>query len=351
MTRGPIPSFAALVLTAAAFAPPVLSQSTADYEALGRIRDEGFRRSQVMETVRHLTDAIGPRLTGSREMRAANDWTKGKLTEWGLANARLEPYDFGEGWSFSRSEVRMTKPLTAVLVAFPKAWTPGTNGTVRGTVKKAKIESAADLDALAGQLAGTILLLEPTVEPRSRPTAKEFERWDDAKLADLERYDIPAERDAEAWRERRNKSRKVWLEIADRLVAEGVVAMLETSSFENGVVRTGGHASQGMPGVPLGPPQIAMTKEGYERISRLIDDGAEVELELTVDVEFQRDSKQAWNTVAEIPGSSRASEIVIAGAHLDSWHLGTGATDNAAGSVIVQLVASTTRSVAVNGGI
>lgn len=329
------PRFASFLVLVALVSPPLAAQGAADLDALGRIRDEGFRRSQVMEIAHHLTDTIGPRLTGSPQMRAANDWTKAKLAEWGLSGARLEAYEFGDGWTFSRSEVRLVKPTAAVLVAFPKAWTPGTNGAVRGTAMKAKIERVEDLDALAGKLAGKLLLLDSAQDPRSRDSSKEFHRWDEAELAELEAYDVPAERDVEAWRERARKRRELWVKIADRLVEEGVVAILEKSSFEHGAVRTGGHVAQGLPGVALGPPQLAMTIEGYERISRLLDDGAEVELELQVEVEFHRESNLAWNTLADLPGGSRGNEVVVAGAHLDSWHLGTGATDNAAGSAIV----------------
>jgi len=323
-------------LAFAALVPPALpAQSAADLDILGKIRDEGFRRSEVLAIARHLTDRIGPRLTGSPQMREANDWTKEKLASWGLADARLESYEFGDGWTFDRSELRMLRPSAAVMVAFPKAWTPGTQGAVRGLAMQAKVEKVEDLDALAGKLAGRILLFEQSAEPRWRERSTEFHRYDDAELAELEAYDIPAERDIEAWRERAQKRRELWVKIADRLVEEGVVAILEVSSFEYGAVRTGGHISQGLPGVPLGPPQLAVAKEGYERIVRLLDDGEEVELELQVEATLHRESNLAWNTLADLPGAERRSEVVIAGAHLDSWHLGTGAADNAAGSAIV----------------
>jgi hypothetical protein len=331
MLRRVVVSLALAALTA----PAVPAQSTADLDILGRIRDEGFRRSEVMAVARHLTDRIGPRLTGSPQMREANEWTKEKLAAWGLADARLESYEFGEGWTFGRSELRLLAPSAAVLVAFPKAWTPGTAGAVRGFAMKAKIEKVEDLDALAGKLAGKILLLEQAQEPRWRDRKAEFHRYTEAELAELEQYDIPAERDIEAWRDRARKRRELWTKIADRLVEEGVVALLEESSFEHGAVRTGGHVSAGLPGVPLGPPQLAVAKEGYDRIVRLLDDGEEVELELHVEATFHRDSNLAWNTLADLPGGERRSDLVIAGAHLDSWHLGTGATDNAAGSAIV----------------
>ena len=326
------------VLLLAGWNPGVMAESgelaAAEADALGRVRDEGFRRSQVMEIARHLTDVIGPRLTGSPQMRSANDWTAEKLTAWGLKNAHLESYEFGEGWSFTRSAVRQIRPVPAVLVAFPKAWTPGTNGAVRGVAMAAKIEKAEDLDALAGKLQGRILFTSD--RPRhDDPAAAVFKRWDEAKLADLEQYDVPEERDRDDWRERFRKRRKLWQQIGDRLVAEGVVAVVEASSFEHGLVRITGGGNLGVAGYVIGPPQLGMAMEPYERIVRLLDDDQEVELELDVETTFHRESTLAWSTIAEIPGTGKTGEVVMVGAHLDSWHLGTGATDNGAGSAVV----------------
>ncbi len=316
----------ATVLRAAVPAP--------DYDTLGRIRDEGFHRSQVMEIVGHLADSIGPRLTGSPQMKAANDWTLAKLREWGLAQPHLEPWEFGEGWSFTRAEARMISPAAAVLQALPKAWTPGTSGVVTGKAMLLEIEKIEDLDPYKGQLAGKILFVSKVPEHRD-PTKPLFERYDAAKLEELESYNIPADRDADSWRERARKRRELWRKLAEALVAEGVVATVEVSSFENGIVRVGGGGGQGVPNEPLGVPGLVMADEPYERILRLLKNDQEVELALDVEATFYRDSTTSWNTVAEIPGSDKAPEVVMAGAHLDSWHAGTGATDNAAGSAVV----------------
>lgn len=306
----------------------------ADYGTLGRIRDEGFRRSQVMEIVEHLTDSIGPRLTGSPQMKAANDWTLEQFRSWGLANPHLESWEFGEGWSFSRAEVRMTEPAAAVLAALPKAWSPGTTGVASGEAMMITIEKAEDLEAHKGELAGKILFLDKAPEPKD-PMKPVFERYDADKLSELENYDIPADRDANSWRERFRKRRELWSKIADQLVAEGVVATVEVSSFENGVVRVGGSGGQGIPGQPLGVPALVMAVEPYERILRLLEHDEKVELAIDIAAKFYRQSPLSWNTVAEIPGSDKNNEVVMAGAHLDSWHGGTGATDNAAGSAVV----------------
>lgn len=308
--------------------------TAAELDALGRIRDEGFRRSQVMAIVGHLTDTIGPRLTGSPQMRTANDWTLAKLEEWGLANPHLEPWEFGEGWSFSRAEVRMTSPAPAVLAALPKAWTPGTTGVATGRALFLEIAKAEDLEPHKGQLAGKILFLDKAPEHED-PTEPVFTRYDAAKLDELASFDIPGERDPDSWREKSRKRRELWLKIADQLVAEGVVATVEVSSFENGVVRVMGGAGQGLAGQPLGVPALVMAVEPYERILRLLEADEEVELAIDIEARFHRESPTSWNTVAEIPGSDKSGEVVMAGAHLDSWHTGTGATDNAAGSAVV----------------
>ncbi len=321
---------ACLLSSTAVLAAPAPS----DLETLGRIRDEGFRRSQVMEIVGHLTDSIGPRLTGSPQMKVANDWTLAKLEEWGLANPHLEPWEFGEGWSFSRAEVRMVSPVPAVLAALPKAWTPGTTGVATGQAMVLEIEKIEDLEPHKGQLAGKILFLSKAPE-HDDPTEPVFTRYDAVKLDDLASYDIPADREGESWREKARKRRDLWLKIADQLVAEGVVATVEVSSFEHGVVRVMGGGGQGTPNQPLGVPALVMAVEPYERVLRLIEREQEVELTIDVEATFHRDSSTSWNTVAEIPGSDKNAEVVMAGAHLDSWHAGTGATDNAAGSAVV----------------
>jgi hypothetical protein len=305
-----------------------------DVDALGRIRDEGFHRSQVMALLEHLTDSIGPRLTGSPQMKAANDWTLAKFQEWGLANAHLEPWEFGDGWSFTRAEVRMTAPAAAVLAALPKAWTPGTTGVATGRAMFLEIEKVEDLEAHKGELAGRILFLSKAPEGKD-PAEPVFTRYDAAKLDELANFDIPQDREAESWREKARKRRELWLKLSDQLVAEGVVATVEVSSFENGIVRVMGGGGQGLPNQPLGVPSLVMAVEPYERILRLLEAGEEVELALDIAAKFHRESPTVWNTVAEIPGSDQGAEVVMAGAHLDSWHAGTGATDNAAGSAVV----------------
>ena len=330
---------AALVFALAAPVPG----AAADLDALGRIRDEGLRSSEVMEIAEHLTDAIGPRLTGSPQMRVANEWTRDQFSEWGLADARLEPYEFGEGWSFTRSEMRMLAPVAAELFALPKAWTPGTDGVVRGEAMKVKLESAEDVEKLAGKISGKILFV---AEPRERrdPEKPMFVRRTPAELDELVEYDIPGARDREAWRERRRKMREVWKKANELFAAEGVLATVDVSSFDHGAVRLGGAGTNGIPGELEGVPALVLGAEQYARIYRLLEEKTPVELEIQVDATYHRDDPNAWNTLAELPGGSLRDEIVMAGAHLDSWHPGTGATDNAAGSAVVMEAARILKS-------
>src|SRR2546430_2309888 len=130
-----------------------------DYDAIGRIRDEGFKHSHVMETMSQLTDQIGPRLTGSPNMKRANDWTRDQLAAWGLQNARLEPWGpYGKGWSGDYVNVRMTSPDVFPMIAYAQAWTPGTNGVVKGKVMAVKIDAKEDVEKYKGKLGGAVVI-------------------------------------------------------------------------------------------------------------------------------------------------------------------------------------------------
>lgn len=178
----------AVTLVLAALRAPIPAEEPVDLEMVTRIRQEGFRNSKVMETAAALTDWIGARLTGSPEMKRANDWARQQLADWGLANAHLESWGpFGRGWTYESASVRMVAPTAASLVGIPKAWTLGTGGPVRGEAVKVKLESEADLEKQRGKLAGKILLLgEPKeLKPQEKPAV---ERYDEKGLQELYRY-------------------------------------------------------------------------------------------------------------------------------------------------------------------
>jgi carboxypeptidase Q len=330
----------ALVLVlATAMAIPAIgansgSSETVDLETITTIRQEGFRNSKVMDTLSELTDRIGPRLTGSPNMKRANDWTRDQLEKWGLVNAHLESYGpFGRGWSVESVFVRMVSPDTTMLMAQPEAWTPSTPGMIRGKVVRAKIERKEDLDKYRGKLAGQIVLLGEMREVKPHQEA-EMERYDDKHLEQVYLYQavIPHgyERPSREEMIRRLRFRK---ELAQFLTDEKVAAVIKPSPGDGGTIFVQG--TQGFKkDEPMGVPSLVMSIEHFGRIARLMERDVPVEVELDVKTKFYDDDPMAYNTVAEIPGTDKKDEIVMLGGHLDSWHSGTGATDNGCGVAV-----------------
>lgn len=333
MSRGTPFSAVPLFLAVALALPAAASaQEAVDLGIVTRIRDEGLRHSQVMATVRQLTDVLGPRVTGSPEMKAANEWTRQRLEEWGLRNAHLEAYPFGRGWSFSRAAVYMLKPREATLFALPRAFTPGTAGVVRGPAMIVTMEKEADLEAYRGKVAGKILLLgEPS--DLSKPAEIVPREHSAEDLQDLGRFEIPDDQDPEASKKRSMERDKFRQSLNRFLEEEKVLTVVHLSSRPWGIVRVtrGGSID---PAQSAGVPAVTMAAEHFNTLHRLLSAGQEVELEMDVQARFH-DDPNAYNTLAEIPGTDRKGEVVMVGAHLDSWHGGTGATDNAAGSAVV----------------
>jgi hypothetical protein len=342
------------ILLVSALAAPLAASEPIDYATIGRIRDEGLRHSQIMETLEHLSDVLGPRLTGSAALRAANDWTRQQLADWGLSDPRLEGYDFGRGWHFEKSAVRMLTPRVAVLSALPKAWTPGTDGPVRGEAISAKLESDEDIDKLKGKLAGKVLFLEETRFTRPGSDPEEAERLPELRrnspqdLEEMLRYEIPAARSGggEGWKERAMKRYQMRAKLADFLVAEKAVALVSSSMRGNGIlgVQQGGMwekvANDGI-------PAVVMSSEHFNRVKRMLDDGVKVEIELDVAAGFEDGDGKSYNTLADIPGADPKAGYVMAGGHLDSWHAGDGATDDGAGVAVVMEAARILKAIGV----
>ena len=298
-----------------------------------RIRDEGLTNSKVMDTVGYLTDVIGPRVTGSPQMKQASEWTRDQLQSWGLANAHLEGWRFGRGWSLERTSVQMVAPSAATLLAVPRAFTPGTDGPRRARAIKVKIESEADAEKYRSQLAGRIVLMNDARATKN-PDKALFTRYSDRELEDLGRFDVvPSPRPGMPDRETMARRMRLQRFLREFFAAEKVLATVEVSPDDGGVVtvgRGGSWVKEENPGVTA----LVMAAEHYNRIARLLDRLIDVELEVDVRSRFHDDDPTAFNTVAEIPGTDRRGEVVMLGAHLDSWHAGTGATDNAAGSAV-----------------
>lgn len=311
---------------------PLSAADSPDLVTVSRIRQEAFRNSKVMDYARTLTDEIGARLTGSPSMKKANEWTRDELTAIGLSNARLEPFDFGRGWSVESCSVRMVAPQTEPLYGIARAWSPSTNGVVRGKVVKAKLDSKEDLEKNKGKFAGAILMIgnprQMTVQDKPA-----MERYNDADLTGLSGYTIPSAVDMSR-RGEFLKRREMRGLIAQFAMDEKVAAIVEPGNGDGGVFRVQASGSWN-PAEPAGVPSIGLAPEHYGRIARLLEAKTEVELEIDLRTKFHDDDRNAYNTLAEIPGSDRKGEVVMMGAHLDSWHTGTGATDNAAGVAVM----------------
>ena len=327
-------SLAAFMLAAALHAS---AQEKVDLDMIGKIRYEGFRNSKIMEIASGLMDQIGQRLTGSPNVKRANEWTRDKLKEFGLANSHLEAWGpFGRGWANEYTNVRMVSPDVATLIAYAKAWTPGTDGVVRGKVMRVNIRGPQDLAKYKGKLAGKILLVgdDPEVKPSVEPLS---ERLNEKSLGDIEHYQIPSERNLQQFAQFAQRARQQ-RQINKFLDDEKPLAIIDHSRGAIGggtvFVQQGGSYKVGQ---TVGTPQITLATEHWTRIARILADKKEVELELNVKNTFY-DGPDAMNqndTIAEIPGTDKKDEVVMLGAHLDSWHAGTGATDNGAGTVVM----------------
>ena len=313
------------------FAAEHADTDAVDLGVVTQIRQEGFHNSQVMQTATGLIDGIGERLTGSPNVKRANEWTRDQFTKWGLQNAHLEPYKFGRGWQNEFTSVRMVSPDFMELIAYPKAWTASTTGIVKGPAVSVIAKRPEDLEKYKGQLAGKIVVFGdmPEVKPQSEAA---LVRYDEKKLTDISSYEIPSEKPRFSPEEikQRIATRKA---VDQFFTTEKVAAVIDASHGDGGTVfvQSEGSYKEGDPEVV---PSLSMAVEHFGRIARLLEHATPVELELDIRNKFYDTDPTAYDTVAEIPGTDKKDEVVMVGAHLDSWHAGTGATDNGAGCVI-----------------
>jgi carboxypeptidase Q len=327
-------SFAiATLLAASAMAPLAIAKGPDGPSApVDKIVDEGTNHSEVMRIAQYLTDVIGARLTNSPQMRQAEDWTQAKFREWGLTNVHKEGFEFGRGWSAKNASVKMIAPRPLTLIAAPLAWTPGTNGAITGQVVLAPMADEAALDQYKGKLKGKIVLLtEPNEITDS--TELDFRRWSDA---DLDRYDNFQLQNGAATANRRPSSQSRLAFAAKRdafLKAEGAVGYATMSSRNGKLVH--GQNSQFQVGATPPLPGFEIAAEDYRRLARLAKMGMAPSLELNSDVSFDDSDTKAYNILADIPGTDAKAGYVMAGAHMDSWAMGDGAADNAAGVSMV----------------
>lgn len=328
-------------------------------DPIQRIKDEGMKRSEVMQTLSYLSDVIGPRLTASPGMKRANEWTRDQLTKWGLQNAHLEPWGpFGRGWTLKRFSAQVTEPVAIPLIAYPKAWSPGLASPLTAEVIYIDARTEADLEKFKGKLNGKIVLTAAT-----REVAAHFE----AQGTRLNEKELLALADAPEPRQGAgrgnfggNPTQRAAAQFSGAKLrffqAEGAALLIDPSRGDGGTIFV--QSAQVPPPVPVpnaptttrgtpaydksGPkltPQLVVAIEQYNRIVRMLQAGEPVKMTVDLSVAWQEADLMGYNTIAEIPGTDLKDEIVMLGGHMDSWHSGTGATDNAAGvSVAMEAV-------------
>jgi carboxypeptidase Q len=332
-------------LFSALFLLPLLigAEDKVDLYTLHRIRAEAVEHSQVMENLFYLTDVHGPRLANSPNYFAAADWVVKQMASYGI-HAKEEKWGpFGTSWRYTKFYAAMTSPQYQPLIGFPLAWSKGTGGPVSAEAVYAPIFSDADMDKWRGKLKGKVVLAseERTLRQVTEPLS---ERWTADELAKEETFPPspgkpgPRRGVPEAWRTlSRDQIREMRKKINKFLADEGVAAVLSPSYGDGGGTVFGAAAGSREAKDPVAPPSVVLTPEHYNRILRLIQHKIPVKLDLDVEAEIFP-SRDAVNVIAELPGTTRQDEIVMIGAHLDSWHGGTGATDNAAGSAVMMEV-------------
>ena len=339
------------------------AQERIDLDAIHQIKDEAFQNSKVMENMFYLTDVHGPRLTNSPGYFAAADWVVKRLTEWGITAHEEKWGPFGRGWTYTHFYAGMIEPQYAPLIGYPQAWTAGTNGRVTGEpILIEQLANEADLEKNKGKLKGKIVLigapreLHMSMNPLGR-------RYTDVELSELMLAPDPAANPArppvfiggpaaEAPGARRggqpppqgrpgspSAARQFQTKLNQFLHDEGPLVVVRSGlgRSEGGTVYGGGAGSRD-PKDPVAPPAVVITPEQYNRTCRLLARNIPVKLEFDIQTKFFDDRKDSVNVIGEIEGGRKKDELVMIGAHLDSWHGGTGATDNAAGSAVMMEV-------------
>ena len=307
------------VACALALAAGVAAHGNAQGDVMGRIRDEALSRSRVLAYFATLTDQFGPRLTGTPVYRQAADWARDQMQAIGLADPHLEPWAFGRGWVLDHLVVEMTEPRYMPLIGYAEAWSPSTSGDVIGTPVMTGGRSLADVAAMKSRLDGAIVMVAPEAafirEDRPQPTTSEAPVRIGQPAPVLPR---PNAADARA--------------INDVIQAAGPAVTIRTSEGEHGTVFVLG-SDRG----DRARPSLVLAGEHYNMIARMLRRGIPVKLRVGIRSHFVSSDPDSYNVVADLPGSDPAlqSDIVILGAHLDSWHTGTGASDNADGVAVM----------------
>jgi hypothetical protein len=314
---------------------PLRAEERVDLDAIHRIKSEAFENSKVMDHVFYLTEVYGPRLTNSPGFFAAADWVIKQLQGWGINSHQEKWGPFGRGWNYTHFSAHLIEPQYAPLIGFPLAWSPGTNGPISGEPMMVTLANDADLAKYKGQLKGKILLTQPPRE-LAISTNPWGRRLTDSDLIDLSKAPDPGNvrfgpRPPGA--PTPEQAREFQKKLSQFLHDEQPLAVIRAGNnpSEDGIVFGQAAGSRDVKD-PVPPTTVALTPEHYNRIVRLIEHKIPVKLELEVQAKFLEDRTDSLNVIGEIPGGRKKDEIVMIGAHLDSWQGGTGATDNAAGS-------------------
>jgi len=327
---------------------PQPAKETLDLSMYQQIRYEGLAHSHVMEYASALMDGIGARLTGSPNLKRANEWTRDQLAAMGCSNAHLEDWgEFGMGWQQLNTWTRMASPDNAVFITQAAPWSPSSNGTISGQAISMDVKKEEDLDKYKGKLGGKIVLLGEMrdVKPVDKPL---FEREDEKDLAKLVEHPLTPERDdfVTEYMKRLELREKV----AKLLASEHALAVILPSRDGRNNGGSGGTIFVDSGGglgwfsyqrdhiQPL--PVVIMAIENYGRVYRLLKANVPVTIEMNVDTKFTGDHEHGFDTIAEVPGTDPKlkDEVVMVGGHLDSWASATGATDNGAGTVVAMEV-------------
>jgi carboxypeptidase Q len=319
------------------------SEEPMDLSVIHRIKAEAFENSKVMDHEFYLSDVYGPRLTNSPGFKAAGDFVVKRLTEYGLTNVHEESWGpFGRSWNYTHYSGHMVAPQYQPLIGFPLAWTPGTPGVVQAEAIYAPIVTDADLEKFKGKLKGKIVL---TMTPKAVAMVLEplGKRLTDADLEARSHAPDPS-RLANPFGppngpppqtpEEREKATEFRKKVRQFLKDEGAVVVLQYGyNGDGGTVFASDGGSRELKD-PIPAPTVAVTPEHYNRIVRLLQHGIPVKLEFDIKAGFIDSPADSFNVIGEIEGGRKKDEIVMLGAHLDSWHGGTGATDNATGSSV-----------------
>lgn len=313
-----------------------------DLPMIQKIREEGLQHSQVMETAFYLTDVNGPRLQGPGFLKAAN-WAKSKLTDWGLKNARLEPWgEWGKGWSVEHCYLAMTAPYYKSIVAVPRAWSGSTNKLQSADILYISASDTTALENYRSKLRNKVILLDQSYK-LTHSYSSDATRYTDEALQKMGSEAAPQRSATDtSYRSRimamrtQNAFNQKMRKLAKQEGALGILNSTQNSK-DGTLFVSGDYANAAIGSTPDDLADLSIGVEDYLTLCRLMKAGIPVKLELDVKTTFYQDDTKGYNVLAEIPGTdpNLKAEVVMLGAHLDSWHAATGSTDNAAGSSVM----------------